>query len=254
MSEIKIIDEKYSWRNTTLYEFLQYGGMPHGWLKFFIENSVELGKISDELRDELNESKNKIFYPPIYTVFKCFRLPLHYITVCLIAQDPYSNGTNEYDGSAMGLCFSVARGNEINPSLRNIYRELWDEGYTTTNDGDLSYLASQGVLMLNRSLTVEKGNANSHSHIWNTFTENIVKYIVNECGHVVWILLGNDAQEILPIIGKNKSHTALCASHPSPFSYMKATKTAPAFSGSGIFKKTNECLRAKNMPEIKWTR
>ena len=167
---ISILNSDYSWKNTNLAEYISEGNLPSQWLDFFYLEEVlkELNNISLILE---KEAVNNIIYPPLKDVFKAFyKTPLSKLKCILIAQDPYHNGNTEYDGSANGLCFSIRSGNKINPSLRNIYKELKDEGIKMSENGDLTQWAENGVLMLNMSLTVLRGNPNCHSTIWKRFS------------------------------------------------------------------------------------
>ena len=108
-----------------------------------------------------NEYKNKVIYPPRDLVFNAFSLcPLDKIKVVIIGQDPYHE-----PGQAMGLSFSVPSTCKVPPSLKNIYKEIEDDCNEIffNKDGDLTYLANQGVLLLNSILTVEQGKPLSHN-------------------------------------------------------------------------------------------
>lgn len=227
-------DEKYSWKNMSLKEFICMNGFPSGWKEFF--NSSKISNLISEISDKIDEYRHdNIIYPCIYQVFKAFYLtPLENVKAVMLGQDPYHTGTTEYDGSAMGLCFSVRYGNKINPSLKNIYNELILEGYNSVQNGDLTHWAKKGVLMLNNSLTVNKGEADSHTYIWETFSKELVKYIDEKKGKSVhWLLFGSNAHEVENIVKKGIIHKT---SHPSPFSAHRSSKTACAFIGSNIFK------------------
>lgn len=239
---INCVDDTYSWKNMSLWEYLTEGNIPSGWEEFFLRSDVQQQLIY--ISNELDNSRNQfIIYPPIYQVFRAFYLtPLDKITAIIIGQDPYHSGTTEYDGSAIGLCFSVKSGNTINPSLKNIYKELKSSGFEPNENGDLIHWAKQGVLMLNMGLTVEKGDADSHTSIWHKFSEMVVKYIDQKRKDSVhWLLFGSPSIKV----GENnvrygKIHKA---SHPSGLSCYRASKLAPAFFGSKVF---------LNVPKIKW--
>lgn len=239
---IQFIDNVYSWKSLSLLEFLQEGNIPKGWVEFFSKEEVviELENISYRLDTKRQE---RIIYPPIYQVFRAFYLcPLKKISTVIIGQDPYHNGTTEYDGSAIGLCFSVKPGNTVNPSLKNIYKELKNGGNTPKEDGDLVHWARQGVLMLNMGLTVDKADPGSHLSVWHVFSEMVVKYIDEKLGDEVnWLLFGSQSIKV----GKNcvKDGKIHKTSHPSPFSAYRSNKVAPAFLGSNVFSK---------VPKIKW--
>jgi len=160
-----------------------------------------------------NEYKNKVIFPPKHEVFNAFRLtPFANVKVVIVGQDPY-HGV----GEAHGLSFSVRDGVKLPPSLKNIYKELYDDlGVPIRTSGDLSSWAKQGVLMLNSTLTVEKDNANSHSNIgWQQFTDDVIRLIDNNKRDVVFILWGNYARSKKVLI---KNNFIIESAHPSPFS------------------------------------
>ena len=188
-----------------------------------------------------NEYKNKVIFPPKHEVFNAFRLtPFANVKVVIVGQDPY-HGV----GEAHGLSFSVRDGVKLPPSLKNIYKELYDDlGVPIRTSGDLSSWAKQGVLMLNSTLTVEKDNANSHSNIgWQQFTDDVIRLIDNNKRDVVFILWGNYARSKKALI---KNNFIIESAHPSPFSAYNG------FFGSKPFSKCNNYLKSKGLEKIKW--
>ena len=188
-----------------------------------------------------NEYKNKVIFPPKHEVFNAFRLtPFANVKVVIVGQDPY-HGV----GEAHGLSFSVRDGVKLPPSLKNIYKELYDDlGVPIRTSGDLRSWAKQGVLMLNSTLTVEKDNANSHSNIgWQQFTDDVIRLIDNNKRDVVFILWGNYARSKKALI---KNNFIIESAHPSPFSAYNG------FFGSKPFSKCNNYLKSKGLEEIKW--
>ena len=188
-----------------------------------------------------NEYKNKVIFPPKHEVFNAFRLtPFANVKVVIVGQDPY-HGV----GEAHGLSFSVRDGVKLPPSLKNIYKELYDDlGVPIRTSGDLSSWAKQGVLMLNSTLTVEKDKANSHSNIgWQQFTDDVIRLIDNNKRDVVFILWGNYARSKKALI---KNNFIIESAHPSPFSAYNG------FFGSKPFSKCNKYLKSKGLEEIKW--
>ena len=188
-----------------------------------------------------NEYKNKVIFPPKHEVFNAFRLtPFANVKVVIVGQDPY-HGV----GEANGLSFSVKDGVKLPPSLKNIYKELYDDlGIPIRTSGDLSSWARQGVLMLNSTLTVEKDNANSHSNIgWQQFTDDVIRLIDNNKRDVVFILWGNYARSKKALI---KNNYIIESAHPSPFSAYNG------FFGSKPFSKCNNYLKSKGLEEINW--
>ena len=188
-----------------------------------------------------NEYKNKVIFPPKHEVYNAFWLtPFANVKVVIVGQDPY-HGV----GEAHGLSFSVRDGVKLPPSLKNIYKELYDDlGVPIRTSGDLSSWAKQGVLMLNSTLTVEKDNANSHSNIgWQQFTDDVIRLIDNNKRDVVFILWGNYARSKKALI---KNNFIIESAHPSPFSAYNG------FFGSKPFSKCNNYLKSKGLEEIKW--
>jgi uracil-DNA glycosylase len=182
-------------------------------------------------------------FPSPRDVFRAFDLcPFDEVKVVILGQDPYHG-----KGQAHGLCFSVPNGVAVPPSLRNIYKELRDDvGKVIPMGGDLTHWATQGVLLLNATLTVLEGRAGSHQGLgWETFTDAVIKKISDEKEHVVFILWGRYAQSKSGLIDENK-HCVLKAPHPSPLS------AYAGFFGSKPFSKTNEYLKAHGKTHIAW--
>ena len=235
---IRFPNEEYSWENMSLQQYLEEGNYPSCWSGFFQSLEVEtaIKRVSDRL--DATRTTKKI-YPPIHQVFRAFyATPPEKADIVLLGMDPYHNG------SAIGLCFSVKPGNKANPSLRNIYTQLKKEEFKPVEDGNLLHWA-RSVLMINTALTVEQGVAGSHTQIWKEFTNLLVSYIRSE--KRAWILFGNHAQAF-----DTGDDVKFCTSHPSPFSYMKATKTAPAFIGSMVFTNVNKYLIDNGKNQVDW--
>ena len=131
---ISFSNEPYSWRTISLIDFLNEGNIPTGWSKFFMRTDVvaELNILSEYL---FKRAKSAVIYPPIQDVFRAFYITKPENTkVVLLAQDPYHN-----KGGAVGLCFSVGAQStlKINPSLKNIYKEMEAENYNPVKNGNL---------------------------------------------------------------------------------------------------------------------
>lgn len=198
------------------------------------------------LREFLKSEYTKYtVYPSMYDIFNSMKMTaFDDIKVVIIGQDPYHE-----EGQAMGLSFSVPKGIEIPPSLKNIYKEISSEtGFTMPNHGDLTGWATQGVLLLNTVLTVRKGQANSHKNKgWEAFTDGIIKKISEKKQKVVFLLWGANARSKKALID-TKKHLVLETVHPSPLSAYNG------FFGSGHFVKTNEYLKANGQQTIDWSR
>ncbi len=187
---------------------------------------------------------NKTFYPPGSLIFNAFnQTPFDKVKVVIIGQDPYHG-----PGQAHGLSFSVPAGNKIPPSLQNIFKEIKaDTGLDIPGGyGNLTHWAQQGVLLLNASLTVRAGDANSHSKYgWMDFTDAVIKKISDLNQGVVFLLWGKFAHDKQELIDETK-HFVLKAAHPSPFSADKG------FFGCRHFSKTNALLMQMGQDPIDW--
>lgn len=186
---------------------------------------------------------HKTIYPHPKNVFAALSLcPLSNVRVVILGQDPYHG-----PGQAHGLAFSVADGVAIPPSLRNIYKEIVsDIGIIPPSSGDLTRWATQGVLLLNATLTVQAGIAGSHQGWgWEQFTDAVIESISHEREHVVFLLWGAYAQSKRPLIDEAK-HLVLNAPHPSPLSAHRG------FLGCKHFSQTNAYLIAHDTNPITW--
>ncbi len=182
-------------------------------------------------------------FPPREKVFACLKLcDYDDIKVVILGQDPYHEV-----GQAHGLCFSVMPGVQTPPSLVNIYKEMKsDVGGEIPDNGNLMYLAKQGVLLLNTTLTVREGQANSHKDFgWQTFTDEIIKILSRREKPIVFMLWGRNAINKAALIDKSK-HLVLTAPHPSPLSAYQG------FFGCKHFSKCNQFLKEHGEQEIKW--
>ncbi|WP_447642699.1 MULTISPECIES: uracil-DNA glycosylase [Chitinophagaceae] len=200
------------------------------------------GNIVEFLKTE--KAQKKIIYPPGPLIFNAFQqTPFDKVKVVMLGQDPYHG-----PGQAMGLCFSVPDGVPAPPSLVNMYKELHsDIGMPIPTTGNLLHWAQQGVFMLNATLTVRAGEANSHSHIgWGNFTDAVIQTISEKKKGIVFLLWGKFAQSKEVFIDKSK-HFILKAAHPSPLSAYNG------FFGCKHFSKTNELLTKQGLAPIDWT-
>ena len=232
---MQLIDEEWSWEIINLEKFIEEKNYPQSWKDFFERQDIieELRKISEKLDYTVGE-----IYPRINNLFRAF-IPLEKIKVVILGQDPY------HDGNAVGLCFSVAPNRKINPSLRNIYNELENEGYKIVKNGSLVHWMNQGCFMLNTALTVERGIPNSHTVFWYNFTRYVIQYISEGTYNISWLLMGKNAIEFRQYI-HNDTHNIFCTSHPSPFSANKNIgEDIPSFLGSNVFNKINEKILEK---------
>lgn len=180
-----------------------------------------------------DEYHSKVIYPKYNEIYAALNFtPLDKVKVVIIGQDPYHT-----PGYANGLAFSVNDGVTLPKSLVNIFKEINNElGLLMPNSGNLQKWAENGVLLLNRILTVEQGKPLSHKNIgWEIFTTNILKLLNEQNQKIVFLLFGRVAEEVKVYLN-NPNHLILTTSHPSPLGAYKG------FFNSGVFKKTIEYL------------
>ena len=189
------------------------------------------------------EYATHVVYPPADDIFNAFHFtPLREVKVVILGQDPYHN-----EHQAHGLCFSVQPGEEVPPSLVNIFKEMKsDLGYDPPESGDLTKWAKEGVLLLNTTLTVRRAQANSHKNCgWTEFTDEVIRRLSARETPMAFILWGGNARAKKPLIDGEK-HLILECAHPSPLSCYNG------FFGCRHFSKTNAFLQAKGLGEIDW--
>ncbi len=187
-----------------------------------------------------NEYKSKIIYPKAANIFRCFNYFEPWETkLVILGQDPYHT-----PNVADGLAFSTQT-NAQPKSLANMFIELNNDLNIKRNNFDLSDIAKQGVLLMNTCLTVEARKAFSHTNKgWETFTDNIIKFINHNYPSVVYLLMGKNAQLKTQLITKKEN--IIVTSHPSPFS------CHISFFGSKVFSKINILLNKNNNKKIVW--
>lgn len=213
------------------------------WIDLY-NNDLKKDYFKKLLEDVKEEYKNYTCFPPYENIFRAYKLtPLEDVKVVILGQDPYHE-----KGQANGLAFSVDC-KKLPPSLKNIYKEMEsDLGLTVNQDGDLSYLAKQGVMLLNTTLTVREGEANSHKNLgWSHFTNNSIALLNALSTPKVFILWGNDAKTKKSLI-TNPNHLIIESAHPSPLSAYHG------FFGSKPFSKANEFLKANGRKPIDWVK
>lgn len=182
-------------------------------------------------------------FPHPSRVFRAFELVKpEEIRVVILGQDPYHT-----PGVADGLAFSTLPGNPTPPSLQNMFKEIEAEfGTPCERNPDLTRWAKQGVLLLNASLSVRAGEANSHADLgWHLFTDAVIGAISARCEHVVFMLWGSFAGKKEALIDWTK-HLVLKSAHPSPLSASRG------FFGNNHFKFANDYLREHGRGEIDW--
>ena len=227
---------------------------PPTWEDTFKRAMPELKAISDFLK------KQGRYYPENKNIFKAFWLtPINKVKVVIVGQDPYHTTLPDGRPKATGLSFSVRRDDHaVPPSLKNIYKELEGtvEGFVKPAHGCLDNWAIQGVLMLNKCLTVLPGKANSHGklRVWGGFIDKVLEDISasvskdNEEGraraNICFLLWGKDAQTVEDSLGDRS--VIFTASHPSPLSAQRG------FFNCRHFPMVNEYLISKGCEPINW--
>ena len=190
------------------------------------------------------EYKTKTVYPDMYDIFNALKYTSYSdVKAVIIGQDPYHGA-----GQAHGLSFSVKRGIEQPPSLKNIFKEIHDDlGIEPPNHGQLTPWAQQGVLLLNAVLTVRAGEANSHKGMgWEIFTDRIIELLNKREKPMVFLLWGANARQKKQLI-TNPNHKILETVHPSPLSAYNG------FFGCKHFSSANEFLESVGQTPIDWS-
>ena len=199
----------------------------------------------EKLEKEINKRyETTNVFPEKQNIFKAFDLTLiDNLKVVILGQDPYHGFAQ-----AQGLSFSTPANIKNPPSMINILKEINDDlgKKSFCEDGDLTSWAKDGVLLLNTILTVEEGLPKSHHKLgWEIFTDNIIKYINDNCDGIVFLLWGSPAILKSKLIDEAKHHI-LTAPHPSPLSSYRG------FFGCKHFSRTNEILKSLGKKEINW--
>jgi uracil-DNA glycosylase len=197
------------------------------------------------LKEEIDKRyETSRVFPEKKNIFKAFSLSkIEDLKVVILGQDPYHGF-----GQAQGLSFSTPKEIKNPPSMMNILKEIKDDLQkdSVCVDGDLTPWAKDGVLLLNTILTVEESLPKSHHNLgWEIFTDNIIKYINDNCQDVIFLLWGSPAISKSKLIDIKKHHI-LTAPHPSPLSSYRG------FFGCKHFSKTNEILKSLGKKEINW--
>src|SRR5258708_25610538 len=209
----------------------------------FIESEMKKDYFASISKFMTKDSKEYDIYPPRKDIFNAFKLcPLDSIKLVLCAQDCYHSKEQ-----AHGLAFSVKQGITIPPSLRNIYKEIYDDlGIKPADHGCLErWSKEERIFLLNSILTVRKGQPGSHSKIgWQTFTDNAIKLINGIDRPIVYLLFGSYAKSKKELI-TNKRHLIIEAGHPSPFS-------SHLFFGGRYFSRANNFLTQNGINSINW--
>ncbi|MBR4399460.1 MAG: uracil-DNA glycosylase [Aeriscardovia sp.] len=217
--------------------------MDPSWAEALAPAEDRIRGIGDFLRSEAAEGKR--YFPAPERIFRAFSLPMDKVKVLIVGQDPYPT-----PGDAVGLAFGVEKGAKLPASLKNIYLEMKSDLGECPSDGDLSFWAAQGVMLLNRCLTVQEGKRGSHrDRGWEEVTDLAIRALVREKTsegktRLVAILWGNDARSLAPELG---GAAIIESAHPSPLSCHKG------FFGSRPFSRANAALEKMGLDPVDWS-
>lgn len=223
----------------SLQELADAGLIDVGWARALAPVGPDIAALGVRLRAETAEGRP--YLPAGDRVLRAFQRPLDGVRILIVGQDPYPT-----PGHPIGLSFAVDR--HVRPlprSLSNIYRELNDDlGIPPAGHGDLSAWSDQGVMLLNRVLTVAPGAPASHRGWgWEKVTEHAIRALVARGGPLVAVLWGNDARGLRPLLGATP---IIESPHPSPLSASRG------FFGSRPFSRANELLSAQGAEPVDW--
>ncbi|HEX6248842.1 MAG TPA: uracil-DNA glycosylase [Nocardioidaceae bacterium] len=224
---------------SALAGLVERGLVAADWAEALAPVDGDIGRMGAFLREEI--AAGRTYLPPGEAILRAFRRPLSQVRVLVVGQDPYPT-----PGHAVGLSFSVAP--DVRPlprSLVNIFKELSDDlGVDLPTTGDLSPWADQGVLLLNRVLTVAPGAAGSHrGKGWEAVTECAITALAGRPGPKAAILWGRDAQGLKPVLG---TIPWVESPHPSPLSASRG------FFGSRPFSRVNDLLVRQGGEPVDW--
>jgi uracil-DNA glycosylase len=210
-----------------------------GWAQALAPAADQIAAMGEFLRGEIAAGRK--YLPAGENVLRAFKQPFHQVRVLIVGQDPYPT-----PGHPVGLSFSVAP--QVRPlpkSLVNIYKEYAEDlGHPLPSNGDLSPWTEQGVLLLNRALTVEPGKTNSHQGKgWEAVTEQAIRALAARGGPLVAILWGRNARNLRPLL---EPVPCLESAHPSPLSAHNG------FFGSKPFSRANELLVKQGGDPVDW--
>ncbi|WP_110588325.1 uracil-DNA glycosylase [Microbacterium suaedae] len=220
----------------SLPELAEAGLIDAGWARALAPVSDDIARLGERLRAE-----GLPYLPEGPRVLRAFERPLDEVKVLIVGQDPYPT-----PGHPIGLSFATSR--DVRPlprSLGNIYRELQaDLGIDPAPHGDLSSWADQGVMLLNRVLTVSPGQpASHHGWGWEGVTEHAIRALVARGGPLVAILWGAQARSLVPLLGDTPR---IESPHPSPLSASRG------FFGSRPFSRANDLLAQQGADPVDW--
>ncbi|WP_419819493.1 uracil-DNA glycosylase [Glaciibacter flavus] len=224
----------------SLTELADAGLMDAGWAEALEPVAADIAAMGDFLRAETASGRG--YLPAGENVLRAFRYPLADVRVLIVGQDPYPT-----PGHPIGLSFAVdAHVRPLPRSLANIYAELTaDLAIATPAHGDLTGWSRNGVMLLNRVLTVRPGEAGSHrGKGWERVTEHAIRSLVARDAALVAVLWGRDAASLVPMLGETP---VIESAHPSPLSAHRG------FFGSRPFSRANALLAEQGAPPVDWS-
>ena len=224
----------------SLTELADAGLMDAGWAEALEPVAADIAAMGDFLRAETASGRG--YLPAGENVLRAFRYPLADVRVLIVGQDPYPT-----PGHPIGLSFAVdAHVRPLPRSLANIYTELTaDLAIPTPAHGDLTGWSRNGVMLLNRVLTVRPGEAGSHrGKGWERVTEHAIRSLVARDAALVAVLWGRDAASLVPMLGETP---VIESAHPSPLSAHRG------FFGSRPFSRANALLAEQGAPPVDWS-
>lgn len=225
-----------------------FDDLPKGWEHLFHEAEEEL-KTLHELH-----LKGVNILPRAKDVFNAFRTCEYPPKVVIFGQDPYHTVENGIP-QACGYAFACRKGTKLQPSVKNIYEEIKREypEFVIPDHGDISAWSSQGVLLLNTSLSVLEGKANSHKGKWKGFINKVIEDLIKH-SHIVYLLWGGEAHKLENDLGERSIR--LKSKHPSPLAVLngRTNSDIPPFIGNDHFKLANEALVKRKIQPIDWTK
>lgn len=212
--------------------------MDSGWAKALEPVAPRIAEMGDFLRQEV--AAGRTYLPAGDHVLRAFQQPFDQVRVLIVGQDPYPT-----PGNAVGLSFSVAPDVRLPASLRNIYKEMVEDlGVPMPSNGDLTPWTEQGVLLLNRVLSVAPGSPGSHrGKGWEAVTEQAIRALAERDQPLVSILWGRDARNLRPLM---PGVPCVESAHPSPMSARNG------FFGSRPFSRTNALLSEQGTEPVNW--
>ncbi|WGD36923.1 uracil-DNA glycosylase [Lysinibacter sp. HNR] len=223
----------------TLPQLADAGFITPDWAQALEPVGSQIAAMGDFLRRERAQGRD--YLPAGDKILRAFSYPLSEVKVLIVGQDPYPT-----PGHPIGLSFAVDR--HVRPvprSLNNIYQEMRDDlGISTPAHGDLTEWSESGVMLLNRVLTVQPGQAASHRKKgWEAVTEHAIRVLVQRNRPLVALLWGRDAASLIPMLGNTP---VIESAHPSPLSASRG------FFGSKPFSRVNAHLEALGVDPVNW--